>query len=176
MTKQCKCGETDLQNFSKNSRHKDGLENLCRKCISERRSKQYVKHKKYYLDKAKEQHKRNRQRGTERHYTINARFTYAKSRATLNEKGWSIPFEEYKILVIKPCYYCNNELAPEKACGVGLDRIDNSKGYEPTNVLPCCGVCNTIRNAYLSVDETKIAVQAVIDYRKSIPNNFSNRP
>jgi len=27
----------------------------------------------------------------------------------------------------------------------GIDRVDNSKGYIPTNVVPCCGVCNFMK-------------------------------
>ncbi|PIT88786.1 MAG: hypothetical protein COU29_00180 [Candidatus Magasanikbacteria bacterium CG10_big_fil_rev_8_21_14_0_10_36_32] len=39
----------------------------------------------------------------------------------------------------KPCYYCN-----QKTIG-WLDRIDSSKGYELSNVVPCCGICNTMK-------------------------------
>lgn len=45
---------------------------------------------------------------------------------------------------------------------IGLDRIDNSKGYEPGNVVSCCNVCNTIKNKYLSLEETKAAVQLIV--------------
>jgi hypothetical protein len=166
--KQCKCGESNLQQFSHNSRNKDGLEKKCRSCISVWHKEQYKKHKKYYLDKAKEQHTENRKRGKERHYTINGRFNYAKSRATKNGKGWLLSFNDYEKLLSQVCHYCSNELAPNKASGVGLDRIDNARGYEIDNVLPCCGICNSIRNDYLSVKETEIAVNAVLIYRKSI--------
>lgn len=165
--KQCKCGETSPNQFTKNSRNLDGLENKCKACLKKSRAKQYSKHKEYYLIKAKQQHEANRKRGKERHYTMNSRFSYAKSRATKNGKGWALSFENYKMLVEQPCHYCSNKLAPDKASGVGLDRIDNSKGYEFNNVLPCCGICNSIRNDYLSVQETEIAVEAILTYRKS---------
>jgi hypothetical protein len=165
MARICKCGETDSNKFSKKSRNPDGLDSRCLACIKKARANQYTKHKSYYLAKARKQQEINRKRGKERHYTINSRFSYAKSRALKKGKGWLIPFEEYKKLVEQPCHYCSNKLAPEKASGVGLDRIDNSKGYELTNVLPCCGICNSIRNDYLSVQETEVAVRAIVLFR-----------
>jgi hypothetical protein len=174
MNKRCKCGENDPQQFSKNSRNKDGLEKKCRKCLKIYRTKQYQTHKKYYLGKAKKQHAENRKRGTERHYTINGRFAYAKSRATQNSKTWSLSFEQYRELLSQPCYYCANTLAPLKASGVGLDRINNAKGYELDNVLSCCGICNSIRNDHLSVSETIFAVQEILRVKRERGNmNFA---
>lgn len=28
---------------------------------------------------------------------------------------------------------------------MGLDRVDSSKGYEESNIVPCCKVCNRIK-------------------------------
>lgn len=39
----------------------------------------------------------------------------------------------------KNCSYC------EQGEDIGLDRIDNEKGYLKTNVVPCCLTCNLIR-------------------------------
>lgn len=30
----------------------------------------------------------------------------------------------------------------------GIDRVDNTKGYEETNVVPCCTVCNRAKMAH----------------------------
>lgn len=176
MNKTCnKCGLTkDSSEFSFNKRRKDKLENKCRACISLFHKEQYKKHKKYYTTKAKQQHDENKKRGRERHYTVDSRFSYAKSRATKNGKGWHLSLDDYQKLITQSCHYCSNCLAPKKASGVGLDRIDNTKGYQLDNVLPCCGVCNSIRNDYLSVKETEIAVSAIVTYRKTIPNTLSN--
>ena len=64
----------------------------------------------------------------------------------------------FKTLVQKPCYYCGappmhcrkptvRQTSPQTvAFGTiftnGVDRVDNARGYEPDNVVPCCGVCN----------------------------------
>lgn len=51
--------------------------------------------------------------------------------------------------------------------GVGLDRIDNdSRRYDVTTVLPCCGSCNMTRGDRLTVEEMKVAMDAVLAYRK----------
>ena len=96
-----------------------------------------------------------------------ARFCNAKKSALERGKEWLLSLEEFIFLSNQPCSYCSNELGPLENYGGGLDRIDNSIGYMKTNVIPCCKICNLIRNIYLSVEETKIAVQAIIAYRKS---------
>lgn len=46
-----------------------------------------------------------------------------------------------------PCCYCERK-GVNKVLDfsyVGLDRIDNSKGYTFDNVLPCCKTCNAMK-------------------------------
>ena len=45
----------------------------------------------------------------------------------------------------KPCYYCGSEIET-----VGIDRVDNKIGYEFDNCVPCCGLCNKMKNSYNS--------------------------
>lgn len=40
-----------------------------------------------------------------------------------------------------PCHWCG-----EASKAIGLDRIDNSRGHDETNVVPCCARCNHIRS------------------------------
>lgn len=40
----------------------------------------------------------------------------------------------------KPCHYCAGPIDT-----VGLDRVDNSRGYERGNVVPCCQTCNLMK-------------------------------
>lgn len=40
---------------------------------------------------------------------------------------------------VTQCDYCGSM----KQCG--LDRVDNTKGYDITNVVPCCVVCNMVK-------------------------------
>jgi len=58
-------------------------------------------------------------------------------------------------LFASPCHYCAK--APSQVAQKptafgsfiysGIDRKDNSKGYIPRNVLPCCRQCNTMKSA-----------------------------
>lgn len=63
------------------------------------------------------------------------------------ERGYSIEiqFEDFKDLVLKPCYYC--KIIKENEIN-GVDRVDNSKGYSKDNCVPCCSVCNRMKLIY----------------------------
>jgi hypothetical protein len=59
-----------------------------------------------------------------------------------------IPTNEITDIIKTPCYSCG--LSDKSR---GLDRIDNSRGYERGNVLPCCEDCNVSRSDHFSVEE-----------------------
>lgn len=76
-------------------------------------------------------------------------FSASARRARTNGKSWTLTEEEFLGLRTLSCQYCQ---FPLPASG-GLDRIDNSKGYAPENVVPCCTVCNKTRGDWYSYDE-----------------------
>lgn len=94
------------------------------------------------------------------------RFTEAKNKA-VKKRGieWVLTFEEYCSLIVLPCYYCNNELGQPVKRACGLDRLDSNIGYQLDNVVSCCYTCNCIKNEFLTPEETKIAVSAILNYR-----------
>ena len=51
------------------------------------------------------------------------------------------------------------------ACG--LDRLNSGNGYAKVNVVSCCSVCNVIKGGKLTPEETKVAVKAIVRYRKA---------
>ena len=63
--------------------------------------------------------------------------------------------EQFTALVLAPCHYCGKEPSNHrvtKNCREGLiyngiDRIDNTRGYEADNVVSCCRRCNTAKGA-----------------------------
>lgn len=75
--------------------------------------------------------------------TPNRRLSRRK-RQLKNARGISsnLTLPIYLQLLQKPCCYCTGAL-PE--AGIGLDRIDNRRGYDVDNVVTCCGGCNTYR-------------------------------
>ena|ERR1700687_4697555 len=108
--------------------------------------------------------KRNRLIKTEQN-DIHTKYMYARNSAKTNKKPFLLTEEQYSMLVTKPCYYCE---LPITTMGISLDRINNDKsiGYTWNNVLPCCGPCNKIRGTILTVQEAKIAICAVLEFRK----------
>lgn len=50
--------------------------------------------------------------------------------------------DEIKELIHKPCYYCGEQNS------YGIDRIDSKKHYTKDNCVPCCFICNRMKNKY----------------------------
>lgn len=49
---------------------------------------------------------------------------------------------EINALLNSNCYYCGKEKAD------GIDRIDSNKDYTIDNIVPCCGICNRMKNKF----------------------------
>jgi hypothetical protein len=92
---------------------------------------------------------------------------YNRGKRQANERGldFSITLEEYSIKITQPCYYCKNQLYKKSTRGVGLDRLNSNIGYTNDNTVSCCYVCNTIKNNFLTVEETQAAVKAIVRLR-----------
>jgi len=73
--------------------------------------------------------------------------------------------EEFRKLVTSACTYCGD--GPSKVwmgprfnqanendgfLAGGVDRVDNTKGYLPSNSIPCCTTCNTAKST-MSLNE-----------------------
>jgi hypothetical protein len=84
----------------------------------------------------------------ERRRTSEKRFIKEKNR--LKEK-WFLTFDEwYALIGNNICHYCHGPLHDS---GTALDRKDNTKFYILDNVVPCCIVCNRMKNQYISYEE-----------------------
>jgi hypothetical protein len=86
-----------------------------------------------------------KRRTPERRYSAN------RWEAKRRGKTWSLSKDDYLRLVKETCHYCG--LPNKVAYGVGLDRLDNTRGYERSNVVSCCDICNTVRNDIFSYEE-----------------------
>ncbi len=79
----------------------------------------------------------------------------SRMRSTARERGysWNLSAEQVIFLMGLPCHWCeappsNKARRPAHAEAFvysGIDRFDNSRGYEGDNVVPCCAVCNRMK-------------------------------
>jgi|SRR5271166_3370935 len=104
-------------------------------------------------------------------YDRSPRRRFRKSMTKANDKKimWDITEKEYSNLIDEKCYYCNGYFPPVEK-GIGLDRIDSSMGYILSNVVSCCRICNVVKNNFLTAEETKAAITAVIQIREKNKN------
>lgn len=88
------------------------------------------------------------------HAQKNSVLALYKCRAKRKGYDWNLTEEQFENLVSGECHYCG-DIPANKACRVGsngafiyngIDRLDNSKGYECDNVVSCCKICNFAKN------------------------------
>lgn len=140
--------------------------------LSEKNKKYYKDHKSEASEYQKEYRSKNKNKLSEysknRKKSFHARYSKLKSHVKEENRELDLTEEEFIQITTKSCYYCNDNFRNPKEHGRGLDRIDNSKGYILNNVLSCCKICNSTRGMFLTVKQTKIGIDAVIEYRKSL--------
>jgi hypothetical protein len=79
-----------------------------------------------------------------------------------------LTLEEYIFIVDgKKCYYCDDFFYVKEPKGYKIDRLDNTIGYTADNCVCCCSFCNFIKGKLLTPEEAKVAIRAIINYRKS---------
>lgn len=78
---------------------------------------------------------------------------------------YNLSKELEETLIQSNCYYCGSPPANHYLgrTYMGIDRIDNSRGYEPDNVVPCCTTCNFAKRK-MSVEEFKHWIFSVFDH------------
>ena len=90
---------------------------------------------------------------------------YRKS-ARVKGNTFDLSKEHIAKLINQECYYCGtppgNKLKQHNRMITyqGIDRKDNTKGYTPDNVVPCCIVCNKMKKA-LSHDEFLLHIHRI---------------
>lgn len=91
--------------------------------------------------------------------------TYLKS-ATRRQIHWELTEDEVINFSKQNCYYCG--VMNEKGFN-GMDRKDNDKeiGYRMNNVVPCCSICNFMKQ---KID----SCESFIEYCINISNNCDN--
>lgn len=148
----------DEEEFYKNKKTKDGLKCWCKSCCNEDSKKREpfynATRRKYTADhpeEAKARKKKYYNENTKKvldcnrlwRQTFNGKLLSYKREAKKRGIEWLLSDEEFKDFWGKDCYYCGS-----KILGVGIDRVDNSKGYIIDNTVPCCCQCNIIKMDY----------------------------
>jgi hypothetical protein len=127
----------ELEAFCKDKSSKDGHCEQCRICrsISAKRA--------YYKDPVRKsiQVKRWRELHPDYNkvYKNSPKYKYSNLVNSANQRNyiWELSFEEFMLFWQKPCIYGGHEIKT-----IGLDRVDNTKGYSIDNCVPCCTTCN----------------------------------
>ena len=99
-------------------------------------------------------------------------FIHYKNNAKQRNIEWNLSEEEFKDIITQSCTYCGETPNITKTSSyngmyekiTGIDRIDSTKGYFKENCIPCCKMCNIMKNKFSKKD--------FIDKIKAIYNNY----
>ena len=120
---------------------------------------------------------------------VGERYVYKRIKWDANRAGrsFNISLEWLVDQVHRPCHYCNrvdinSVTVPSKRPGEvllanfrynGLDRVDNTLGYEVSNLVPCCVVCNRAKNS-MPYDDFVKYIGHLVNYQNSLGDNHVN--
>lgn len=91
------------------------------------------------------------QRLSEGEAAFNRLYTYYQLGAKKRNITWNLSKDEFRQLTSSNCHYTGRKPAQvSKGLGGdyvynGVDRVDNSRGYELDNCVPCCGKVNEMK-------------------------------
>lgn len=77
---------------------------------------------------------------------VNSRLDATKRSADKRGYDWYLSDEYAKELMTSECHYCG--LFDLDVRVNGIDRVDNTIGYWPSNVVSCCKLCNYFKKDY----------------------------
>jgi hypothetical protein len=115
----------------------------------EYRKQHHIDNREYDLVMNKKWYKNNREkiniRTKKYNHTLKGNFIRYKTGAKRRGLIFELTLDEFSKIINKPCYYCGSE-------GYGIDRLDSSIGYLKSNIVPCCSMCNYMKNNYSEED------------------------
>tara|TARA_Y100000296_G_C5116866_1_gene228226 strand:- start:112 stop:732 length:621 start_codon:yes stop_codon:yes gene_type:complete len=85
----------------------------------------------------------DKRRESSRNYNQSPKGKYVQYKlCSAKQRGltFDLTMEEFESFWGKPCSYCGAEIET-----IGLDRMDNDKGYAVGNITPCCKRCNVAK-------------------------------
>ena len=88
---------------------------------------------------------RSRNYKAERFTNLKTYYSAYIHNAITRNKEIPLQFDDFCSIVVQPCYYCNYYKEDEVN---GIDRLNNDIGYDKSNCVPCCEVCNRMKSFY----------------------------
>lgn len=94
--------------------------------------------RKYYTTK---KGKASRKRSSDKYYsTPKGYYNKYKKWAKKRNHNFELTLEVFESYWQNNCSYCGDKIDT-----IGLDRVDNNLGYTLENIVPCCYVCNRMK-------------------------------
>ena len=82
-------------------------------------------------------------------------------------RSFNITIDFFELNTKLPCTYCGK--FSDESEMMGIDRYDNSIGYEPENCVPCCTICNRMKLDF-SIKEWNMWLKNLIYGNKNFIN------
>jgi len=166
-TKICKIckQEKNLSEYHKLKKGLDGVRTTCKEC----RKKEKIEYnlRDYVIEKNKNYYQNNkesiRNRLNKYYWTLTSQYHEYKKRAKKKNIQFEITKDDSISFYNTNCYYCG-----EKINGLGIDRVDNKKGYVINNIVPCCSKCNFMKHV-LSKEEFISHIMKIIKHLNNHP-------
>lgn len=142
--------KTKEQKRKWNAENKEQLEKYQAQYRELNKDKELARSKRWYeqQDPVKLYQKRKQRQlelhGTNAYYiTPERNFKMYQRNAKKRNISFDITFEDFKQHWQQQCYYCNDYIET-----IGIDRLDNNKGYTKDNIVSCCRLCNWMKNKF----------------------------
>lgn len=137
-----------------------------------RRDKILVQKKQYWLNnlerltlKGKKYYEQNKKYFHDYRRTTQPRYSSLRNRCFKKQIEFDLTKEIFDFITRSPCLYCGKL---DINGYVGIDRINNFKGYNLDNCVPCCKYCNISKN--------NRSLEDFLEHIKIIDNHSNNRP
>lgn len=126
----------------------DKVEQKCKKSRAKRAAKDIDGYLQHNANVMKNWRDRNPEKMEEanrkRRESLDAHYKIYQRTARLKKLKFEFSEEEFKTLVVNPCYYCS--IIDEKGFN-GIDRMNQSVGYIQSNGVSCCAMCNWLKGS-----------------------------
>lgn len=104
----------------------------------------------------------------------NKLFYKYRMQATRRNIKFNLRQYDFLRIIEQNCFYCGNEPSNRETTTSGhilsyngIDRIDNNRGYESDNIVPCCKICNSMKS--------DLSYDLFINQMKQIINHITER-